>query len=146
MTTPLGRLVPYSETIDESVLFPIERGQARTRIGIREPLPFEGVDRWRCVELSWLDAGGIPEVGIGMIEYSAASTMIVESKSLKLFLGSLNFTKFSSVQEVERVVRQALVNKLGTDSVKVSIKSPLEWGELKGVAAPGVCVDRVSIE
>lgn len=146
MTTPLGRLVPYSETIDESVLFPIERGQARTRIGIREPLPFEGIDRWRCFELSWLDAGGIPEVGIGMIEYSAASTMIVESKSLKLFLGSLNFTKFSSVEEVERVVRQALVNKLGTDSVKVSIKSPLEWGELKVVAAPGVCVDRVSIE
>ena len=43
MTTPLGRLVPYSETIDESVLFPIERGQARTRIGIREPLPFDAV-------------------------------------------------------------------------------------------------------
>jgi 7-cyano-7-deazaguanine reductase len=146
MTNPLGRPVSFSETIDESVLFSIERGQARTRIGIRQPLPFEGIDRWTCFELSWLDAHGVPEVGIASIEYAAASPMIVESKSLKLFLGSLNFTRFASVEDLEGTIQRALSKKLDSESVSVSVRMSHQWSEMRIVSPPGVCVDKSSLE
>jgi 7-cyano-7-deazaguanine reductase len=81
-----------------------------------------------------------------MIEYAATSPLIIESKSLKLFLGSLNFTKFSSVSEVEGVVQRALSKKLDSDSVRVSIRAAHEWDELKVVPPPGVCVDKIGID
>lgn len=146
MTNPLGRNVPYGESLDESILFPIERGQSRTRLGIRDPLPFEGVDRWNCFELSWLDSVGIPQVGIATIEYSASSPMIIESKSLKLFLGGFNFSKFQSPEEVADLVRRALVKKLDSESVQVRVRTPEQWGQESILQAPGTCVDSIPLE
>jgi len=145
MSNPLGKSIPYGDSVDESVLFPIERGPSRTRLNVRDPLPFEGVDRWTAFEVSWLDDAGIPQVGIATITYPASSPMIVESKSLKLFLGGFNFTKFSSLAEVELAVGEALRRRLRCDQLIVSILPPEEWGREVVVAPPGVCVDRVSI-
>ena len=63
MQNPLGKSSPYSDVFDPSVLFPIARSQARSQSGIREPLPFVGLDRWTCYELSWLNGDGLPQVG-----------------------------------------------------------------------------------
>ena len=146
MSNPLGKNVPYGDSVDESLLFPIERGPSRTRLNIREPLPFEGDDRWTAFEVSWLDAVGIPQVGIATISYPASSPMIVESKSLKLFLGGFNFTKFSSLFEVEVAVRKALQNILQCDGVNVAISPPEQWGEVVVSRPPGVCVDRTPVD
>jgi 7-cyano-7-deazaguanine reductase len=146
MSNPLGKSIPYGDSVDESVLFPIERGPSRTRLNVREPLPFEGVDRWTAFEVSWLDAAGIPQVGIATISYPASSPMIVESKSLKLFLGGFHFAKFSSLAEVERAVEQALRRRLNCEDLAVSIVPPEGWGGVMVVSPPGVCVDRVQID
>jgi 7-cyano-7-deazaguanine reductase len=146
MTNPLGRTVPYSETLDESVLFPIERGTSRTRHSIREPLPFEGVDRWTAYEISWLDEIGIPQVGIATIEYPASSRMIIESKSLKLFLGGLHFTRYREIADVTKVIQISLSKALQCDEVSVKVETPETWGEMKIVSPPGLCVDKAVIE
>lgn len=146
MTNPLGKSTPYGDSVDERVLFPIERAPSRTRLNIREPLPFEGFDRWTAFEVSWLDADGIPQVGIARISYPASSPMIVESKSLKLFLGGFHFTKFASPAEVEMAVGQGLRRALNCEEIDVGILSPERWGELTIAQPPGVCVDRSRID
>ena len=66
MNTPsdssLGREVRYPDQYDPGLLFAIPRRAAREQIGIDEAaLPFAGHDRWHAYELSWLDAGGLPQ-------------------------------------------------------------------------------------
>lgn len=146
MSNPLGKNVPYGDSVDQTLLFPIERGPSRTRLNIREPLPFEGFDRWTAFEVSWLDAIGIPQVGIATISYPASSSMIVESKSLKLFLGGFNFTKFAALADVEMAVGESLQKVLQCDGVQVSILPPERWGECALTNPPGTCVDRTPID
>jgi 7-cyano-7-deazaguanine reductase len=146
MSNPLGKNVPYGDSVDKSLLFPIERGPSRTRLNVREPIPFEGFDRWTAFEVSWLDTIGIPQVGIATISYPASSSMIVESKSLKHFLGGFNFTKFAAIADVEMAVEESLKNVLRCDGVQVSILPPERWGEIGVTSAPGRCVDRTPID
>lgn len=103
------------------VLFAIERSRAREQLGIADQLPFVGVDIWNCYELSWLQPDGRPVSCSGEIRYHCNSPNIVESKSLKLYLYSLNMTTFSSVSEVEALIARDLSQVLQTDLVEVSI-------------------------
>jgi 7-cyano-7-deazaguanine reductase len=141
MTNPLGRSVSYSDVFDPNLLYPIARTQSRMSLGIREPLPFQGTDRWTCYELSWLNRDGIPQIGIMTLEYPAHSPMIVESKSLKLFLGSMNFTRFDSVESVTNALRESLSSVLQTDDVSIAISSPESWGRLLVHELTGESVD-----
>ena len=68
----------------------IPRAEARSRLGIADALPFSGEDIWNAYELSWLDPNGKPVVATGEFRFPADSPNIVESKSLKLYLNSLN--------------------------------------------------------
>jgi len=145
-SNPLGKKTPYSDIFDPELLFPISRAQSRMQIGVRTPLPFEGVDRWRCYELSWLDPEGIPQVGIATIEYSAASGSIVESKSLKLFLGSMNFTRYGSVRAVEQTIESHLQERLEVDTLSVTVVLPDEWQRCAFQTLPGESVDSVGYE
>jgi 7-cyano-7-deazaguanine reductase len=142
MTNPLGKSVSYSDVFDPNLLYPIARTQSRMSLGIREPLPFEGTDRWTCYELSWLNRDGVPQVGIMTLEYPAHSPMIVESKSLKLFLGSINFTRFDSVDGVTKTLRESLSPVLQTDHVRVEIVSPESWSHLVVEGVQGESVDQ----
>ncbi|MEN9846611.1 MAG: NADPH-dependent 7-cyano-7-deazaguanine reductase QueF [Pseudomonadota bacterium] len=146
MSNPLGKIVPYGNAVDDTILFPIERGPSRTRLNLRDPLPFEGLDRWTAFEVSWLDSSGIPQVGIATISYPARSALVVESKSLKLFLGGFNFTKFSSLAEVEGSIATSLRSRLQCPEVEVSILTSDRWRDLSIVSAPGVCVDCAQID
>jgi 7-cyano-7-deazaguanine reductase len=146
MSNPLGKHVPYGDSVDDTILFPIERGPSRTRLNLRDPLPFEGIDRWTAFEVSWLDSSGIPQVGIATISYPASSAFLVESKSLKLFLGGFNFTKFSSLAELEGSIATSLRSRLQCPEVEVSILTSDRWGDLSIATAPGVCVDRAQID
>ena len=145
MQNPLGKSSPHSDVFDPKLLFPIARAQSRAQLGIREPLPFQGVDRWTCYELSWLNETGIPQVGIATIEYPAHSLNLVESKSLKLFLGSANFTRYASADRLAEDICRELKALLGSDEVTVMIQEPGEWQGCTIAAPPGVCVDREEI-
>ena len=98
---PLGREVAYPSHYDPGLLFPIPRAQARDEIGIdARALPFIGHDRWHAYELSWLDTRGKPVVATATLEIPATAPFLIESKSLKLYLNSLNAARFGSADDV----------------------------------------------
>ena len=98
---PLGRDVAYPSHYDAGLLFPIARTLGRDDIGIdAHALPFVGHDRWHAYELSWLDARGKPVVATATIEVPAVSPNLIESKSLKLYLNSLNAARFAAADAV----------------------------------------------
>jgi 7-cyano-7-deazaguanine reductase len=93
MTLPLGRRTDYPTTVDPAVLFPIARADARGALGLAAAaLPFTGVDLWNAWEFSWLDARGLPRVAALRLTVPCTSPRLVESKSLKLYLGGYAMT------------------------------------------------------
>ena len=144
---PLGKSVSYTDRYSPELLFRIPRSKGRIGLGIKAPVSFDGVDRWSCYEVSWIGSHGIPQVGIATISYSARSEWIVESKSLKLYLGSLNFKVFESVSVVEELIRNDLESVLGADSqLLVSVLLPSEWSSQKLVLPDEQCIDQLVIE
>lgn len=107
----LGRHVAYPDHYDPTLLQPIPRAQARAALGLAEAaLPFVGHDRWQAFELSWLDARGKPRVACASFTVPAASPCLIESKSLKLYLNSLNGCRFGDAD----AVRERIAADLGT--------------------------------
>ena len=101
LENPLGRQSEYIDTYTPSLLHAIERASARMEIGVdSENLPFQGEDVWMCFELTWLGERGKPEVSAMRIKVPASSPCIVESKSMKLYLGSLAQTRFANRAEL----------------------------------------------
>ncbi|MEQ9462859.1 MAG: NADPH-dependent 7-cyano-7-deazaguanine reductase QueF [Haliea sp.] len=86
----LGRQVPVVDHYAPELLFPIPRREARDALGLGEPPPFEGVDIWHAYELSWLDGNDRAQVRVGRFSIPASTPNLVESKSFKLYLNSLN--------------------------------------------------------
>ena len=98
---PLGRDTEYPTTVDPSVLFAVARAQAREPLGLdAAALPFTGVDVWNAWEFSWLDARGLPRVAVLRMTVPCTSPNIVESKSLKLYLGGYAMTPFPGPEAV----------------------------------------------
>lgn len=90
----LGRQTPVVDHYAPELLYPIPRQEGRDALGLGGDLPFEGVDIWHAWELSWLDACERPQMRIGRFTIPASSPNLVESKSLKLYLNSLNNVVF----------------------------------------------------
>lgn len=102
----LGREVAYPSHYDPGLLFPIPREAARRELGLDpSALPFAGFDRWQAFELAWLDARGKPQVDTATLRVPCDSPNLVESKSLKLYLNSLNDERFADRDALrERIV------------------------------------------
>jgi 7-cyano-7-deazaguanine reductase len=119
MNTPqdssLGREVAYPAGYDPTLLFPIPRAGARAELGLdaAQPLPFTGHDRWLAYELSWLDARGKPQVATATLHVPHDSPNLVESKSLKLYLNSLNGERFASAQALRERIAGDLSRSAG---------------------------------
>lgn len=120
MNTPqdssLGREVAYPSQYDAGLLFPIPRVAGRAELGISsDALPFIGHDRWHAYELSWLDARGKPCVATATFSVPCDSPNLVESKSLKLYLNSLNAERFNSDEAVRERIALDLSARAGAD-------------------------------
>jgi 7-cyano-7-deazaguanine reductase len=81
------------------------------------------VDIWHAYEAGFLTNKGLPVTGVLKIAYPASSSFIVESKSLKLYLNSLNMEMFGNTQkeaeeEVLKTIKSDLEKALST-SVKI---------------------------
>ncbi len=100
--SPLGNANEYPSEYSPSLLYPISRAAGRISIGVDTPLPFDGVDIWNAYELSWLDNKGKPCIAIAELYVPSSSQNIIESKSLKLYLNSLNQSSFDDVAAVVR--------------------------------------------
>ena len=86
----LGEKTEYDLAYSKDLLFPIERSKNRETLNLSASLPFHGEDLWTCYELSWLNSKGKPQVGIAYFHFSASSPFMIESKSFKLYLNSMN--------------------------------------------------------
>ena len=122
MSTPqdstLGREVAYPSHYDAGLLFPIPRDLGRRELGIAgDLLPFIGHDRWHAYELSWLDARGKPCVETATFLVPCDSPYLVESKSLKLYLNSLNAERFNSEAAMRERIAIDLSARAGADVV-----------------------------
>lgn len=113
--SPLGQKSIYPTQYDCSLLFPIARQTQRTPLGIdNAALPFYGYDLWTGFELSWLNKKGKPLVAIADMIIPCASTHLLESKSLKLYLNSMNNTIFESMEEVSNTIMHDLSRAAGS--------------------------------
>lgn len=142
---PLGHDVPYPDQYDASLLFPIERAANRAALGVSAPLPFVGDDVWNAYELSWLDARGKPQVAIGRFTVPADTPRIVESKSFKLYLNSLNQTRLpDAAAYAERVERD--VSAAAGGPVRLTLIPPDGFRQARISELEGELLDGQDIE
>ncbi|MCC6074004.1 NADPH-dependent 7-cyano-7-deazaguanine reductase QueF [Pseudomonas sp. GCM10022188] len=143
--SPLGKTTEYVAEYAPELLFPIPRAPKWHELGIDpQALPFVGVDLWNCYELSWLNDKGKPLVAIGEFAIPAHSPCIIESKSFKLYLNSLNQTRFASREALVEVLARDLSAAAGAP-VAVRVRG-LDEVAAEGVALPaGECLDDLDI-
>jgi 7-cyano-7-deazaguanine reductase len=116
--TQLGKASAAVSQYTPSLLFPIARSRLRENLPFPPgELPFEGVDLWTAWELTWLDRDGKPEVGVLQVHVPCDSRAIVESKSLKLYLGSFAQTPFASAYDVVRTLESDISVTVGAPVV-----------------------------
>jgi 7-cyano-7-deazaguanine reductase len=143
--SPLGKSSEYIATYTPSLLFPIPRAAKWAELGLSaETLPYQGVDFWNCFELSWLLPSGKPVVAMGEFAIPADSPNIIESKSFKLYLNSLNQSVFSSADELVAVLVKDL-SAAACKPVGVRVRSLAEVTADGVQTAPGVCIDELDV-
>ncbi|WP_426142664.1 NADPH-dependent 7-cyano-7-deazaguanine reductase QueF [Pseudomonas sp. DWP3-1-2] len=143
--SPLGKSSEYIATYTPSLLFPIPRAAKWAELGLTaQTLPYQGVDFWNCYELSWLLPSGKPVVAIAEFSIPADSPNIIESKSFKLYLNSLNQTPFADRAALVATLEKDLSAAAGKP-VGVRIRSLADI-EGEGVAVmPGSCIDELDV-
>lgn len=143
--SPLGKASEYIATYTPSLLFPIPRAPKWAELGLSaETLPYQGVDFWNCFELSWLLPSGKPVVAMGEFAIPADSPHIIESKSFKLYLNSLNQTVFADNAELLAVLVKDLSAAAGKP-VGVRLRSLAEVTAEGVASAPGLCIDELDV-
>lgn len=134
----LGASTAYPTNYDPKILYPIARSQTRQGYGI----DFVGVDYWHCFEVSYLDKFGVSKVLMLRLAINANSPYIVESKSLKLYLNSLNFETFASQDDFVAQIQKDLSACLETP---VAIEAFAVDGDGLFLSAPlGLCLDKLT--
>jgi 7-cyano-7-deazaguanine reductase len=106
--TALGKPVAYASEYDPELLRPLPRAPHRAALGIGEELPFTGADLWNAYELGWLDPRGRPRVALAELRVPAASPNLIESKSLKLYLGSFAQTRLGDAESLRSLLARDL--------------------------------------
>lgn len=141
----LGRPSGYATQYDPSLLEVFPRQAKRDEIGIQGALPFFGEDIWNAYEISWLNPKGKPLVALGEFRIPCNSPNLIESKSLKLYLNSLNQTVYHSLFEVSDVIKQDLSQVCGAP-VSVILTEPKDFTDSLYMTLPGKSIDGLDIE
>lgn len=116
----LGQQVAYPTDYCPLILVPVPRSLNRVIYDIHLPQElFIGYDTWHAYEAGFLTRKGLPVCGVLKIVYSANSPNIVESKSLKLYLNSLNMTRLGEsvtegIVQFTKIVKSDLEQLLDT--------------------------------
>jgi len=105
----LGKRIDYPQHYCPEILVSVPRTINREIYGIHRPEElFCGSDSWHAYEAGFLTDGGMPVCGLLKIVYPASSPLLVESKSLKLYLGSYHMHRLGKTREtaIGNFVRQ----------------------------------------
>ncbi len=145
LNAPLGKEVVYPTTYSPELLYPISRSVNRKLLNFSGTLPFMGADIWNAYELSWLGPRGKPEVAIAQFQIPANSPFIIESKSFKLYLNSLNYAQFNDLLDVKAALENDLSQAIGT-KIKVTLLTPEDWDKKETPPLLGKCMDRLDVE
>lgn len=143
--SPLGKPAAYQSEYDPSLLFTISRQNKRDELGLSGTLPFFGMDFWNAYELSWLNLRGKPQVAIGSFLVPADSPNIVESKSFKLYLNSLNQSRLAGPEALLELLRADLSAAFGS-SIQIRLTLPEQFGSLQFGSLEGMLLDRLDVE
>lgn len=137
---PLGKRIPYPREYAPSVLAGIPRDEGRAALGLTGVPPFAGVDLWNAHELSWLDTRGKPVVATAELWVPATSPRMVESKSLKLYLDSLNGMRHESAGAVRRLITTDVQRVVGAE-LEVRIELAAKSEPRRAAEPKGTCLD-----
>tara|TARA_R110002049_G_scaffold76052_3_gene195772 strand:+ start:967 stop:1878 length:912 start_codon:yes stop_codon:yes gene_type:complete len=110
----------YSDQYNSELLVKVPRYLNREGYGLTDK-DFVGVDTWNCYEVSAITTKGQPVAGMLKIVCPSDSSHHVESKSIKLYLNSLNMTKIGDnavecILEIESRVKADLDKLLETNT------------------------------
>ena len=147
----LGQQSAYPNQYDPSLLFPIARSDNRSSLGLNSQStpPFFGVDIWNAYELAWLNLKGKPQIALAEFIIPADSPNMIESKSFKLYLNSLNQHCFANFTAVKTCLQHDLSQVLGT-GLQVRLVQPCEITSNKKMVPieelGGQLLDRLDIE
>jgi 7-cyano-7-deazaguanine reductase len=142
---PLGQQTEYLSVYSPQLLFPIARAESRKLLDVGVSLPFFGVDIWTGYELSWLGPQGKPVVAVAEFFIPCDSEFIVESKSFKLYLNSLNQTHYQSAAEVEELLAKDLSAVAGA-MVRVQVYPLLSAQAAHWRAQPAHLLNTVALD
>jgi len=146
MQTPLGRQVAWPEHYDPALLVALERAPNRAALGLEGgTLPFGGADVWNAYELSWLDPRGKPVIATARFIFPCESPRLVESKSLKLYLGSFNQERLRDSAEVGERLHRDLSAAAGAE-VGVIIQSMEDFQLYVPEPPAGTCLDLLDLD
>jgi 7-cyano-7-deazaguanine reductase len=151
LEAPLGKSSATPTHYDPGLLFPIPRSMARDGLALGSDLPFMGQDLWTAYELGWLNLKGKPQVAIGLISVPCETPFMVESKSFKLYLNSLNDHRFDSAQQVALQIAADINPVLWGGQVprslaSVELLSPAAFGRLRLGELEGLSLDRLDVD
>ena len=120
MAGVLGQTVAAPSVYTPAILERIERVSPTGHVGY-------GWDVWHCYELSWCIRGAVGS-WVGVLGIPADSPATVESKSLKLYLNSLNHHDFDSDLHAIAVIKEGCVTVCGRDSrLELTARNGREW-------------------
>ena len=115
--THLGQGSIYAQEYNPGLL------QAVPRIKPKHmPEQVHGFDLWWAYEVSWLNPNKKPMVAVAEIVFPADSKCLIESKSLKLYLNSLNMQVFAEPDLVSSLIAKDL-SELLEAAVTVKFKA-----------------------
>lgn len=142
---PLGSQAEHPKKYSPDVLYAIPRWASRSLLDIDKKLLMYGLDHWQAYEISWLDEKGKPQVAIGEFYFNSDSENIVESKSLKLYLNSLNQESYGSAEAVGRLIEGDL-SAVSKSEVKVLIHSLDDCAAAGSEVRAGRSIDHCDVE
>ncbi len=142
-TLPLGRETGYPNKYQPDLLYAIARSESRPSFaaGI---LPFHGMDIWNAWDLTWLGADDCPVAATAEIRIPAVSPNLIESKSLKLYLGSLAMSRFDRPEVVGETIAKDLASSVGVP-VEIHIALIPETEANSTFRLPGTCLDSLEV-
>lgn len=120
----------YRDTYAPELLVKVPRYLNREGYGLTGD-EFKGVDTWNAYEVSAITTKGQPVAGMLKIVCPSDSTHHVESKSIKLYLNSLNMTRIGNtaadcIKGIEARVKRDLDELLETDTTVTFFSSLVE--------------------
>ncbi len=147
----LGKAATYGGGVDAGRLYPMPRAPARAALGITGAPRFFGADLWTAYELSWLTPRGKPQVAIAHLTVPCESTHIIESKSLKLYLGGFAQTAFADAAAVQQRIRTDLSEAIWRGgpmrgAIGVRLVSPEQFATETVQELDGVNLDRLDLD